>query len=72
VLFMIGGHTHQRMVRVFPGLTVINAGTLHRKDEQTFAVIDFHTMTVGFYSAAAADFGTLIEEVALPLPDPVE
>ncbi|MBW2212244.1 MAG: metallophosphoesterase family protein, partial [Deltaproteobacteria bacterium] len=25
--FMIGGHTHQRMIRVFPGLTVINAGT---------------------------------------------
>ncbi|MFK7998715.1 MAG: metallophosphoesterase [Polyangiales bacterium] len=26
--FMLGGHTHQRMVRTFEGLTVINAGTL--------------------------------------------
>ncbi|MBW2687749.1 MAG: metallophosphoesterase family protein, partial [Deltaproteobacteria bacterium] len=42
--FMIGGHTHQRMIRVFPGLTVINAGTIHRKDEQTFMVVDFGAM----------------------------
>lgn len=72
VQFMIGGHTHQRMVRVFPGLTVVNAGTLHRKDEQTFTVIDFDAMTVSFYSAAERDFGTLIEEIELPLPDPVD
>ncbi len=72
VQFMIGGHTHQRMVRVFPGLTVVNVGTLHRKDEQTFSVIDFGAMTVTFYSAADADFGTKIEEVELPVPDPLD
>lgn len=66
--FMIGGHTHQRMVRVFPGLTVINAGTIHRKDEQTFAVIDFEAMKVGFYSAAEHDTGRLVEELDLPKP----
>lgn len=70
--FMIGGHTHERMVRVFPGLTVINAGTIHRKDEQTFTVIDFDTMKVGVYSAAQANTGELIEELDLPPPGPVE
>lgn len=28
---MIGGHTHQAMVRAFAGLTVINAGTLRQR-----------------------------------------
>jgi len=72
VEFMIGGHTHQRMVRAFPGLTVINAGTIHRKDEQTFCLVDFHAMKVWFYSASEADTGRLLEEVELPKPPPVE
>jgi len=72
IQFMIGGHTHQRMVRVFPGLTVINAGTIHRKDEQTFTVIDFNTMKVAVYSAAELDTGALIEEQDLPLAGPVD
>jgi predicted phosphodiesterase len=72
VQFMLGGHTHERMVRVFPGLTVVNAGTIHPKDEQTFTVVDFEAMRVGFYSAAAGTTGNLIEEVELPRPDPVE
>jgi predicted phosphodiesterase len=72
VQFMVAGHTHERMVRVFPGLTVINAGTIHRKDEQTFTVIDFQAMKVSFYSAAEEDIGTLIEEAELPLPGPVD
>ena len=72
VQFMLGGHTHERMVRVFPGLTVVNAGTIHPQDEQTFMVVDFEAMRVGFYSAAAGTTGHLIEEVKLPMPDPVE
>jgi predicted phosphodiesterase len=72
VQFMIGGHTHERMVRVFPGLTVVNAGTIHRKDEQTFMVVDFEAMRVEFYSAAQGTVGELIEEVELPMPGPVE
>jgi predicted phosphodiesterase len=70
--FIIGGHTHERMVRVFPGLTVINAGTIHREDEQTFMVLDFAAMRVGFYSAAEENTGALIEQLELPPPDPVE
>jgi predicted phosphodiesterase len=72
VQFMLGGHTHHRMVRVFPGLTVVNTGTIHRKDEQTFTVIDFEAMRVGVYSAAEGTTGQLIEEVELPFPDPVD
>lgn len=72
VEFMIAGHTHERMVRVFPGLTVVNAGTIHRKDEQTFMVVDFQAMRVEFYSAAPGTIGELIEEVDLPMPGPVD
>ena len=60
------------MVRVFPGLTVINAGTIHRKDEQTFMVLDFGAMRVEFYSAAEGSTGEPIEKRELPWPDPVE
>jgi predicted phosphodiesterase len=72
IQFMFGGHTHERMVRVFAGLTVINAGTIHRNFEQTFLVADFGAMRVAFYSAAEGETGELIEEVELPMPGPVE
>lgn len=72
IQFMLGGHTHERMVRVFPGLTVVNAGTIHRKDEQTFIVVDFGAMRVAVYSAKDGETGRLIEEVPLPAPDAVE
>jgi len=72
VQFMLGGHTHERMIRVFPGLTVLNAGTLHRKDEQTFMVVDFEAMRAGFYSAAEGKTGELIEELDIPPPGAVE
>jgi len=71
IQFMIGGHTHERMVRIFPGLTVINAGTIHRKDEQSFTVLDFVAMRVSAYSAAEPNTATLIEELELPMPGPV-
>jgi predicted phosphodiesterase len=72
VQFMLCGHTHERMVRVFPGLTVINAGTIHRKDEQSFMVLDFGAMRVEFYSAAEGNTGEPIEKRELPWPDPVQ
>ena len=72
VQFMVCGHTHERMVRVFPGLTVVNAGTIHRKDEQSFMVLDFGAMRVEFYSAAEGNTGEPIEKRELPWPDPVE
>ena len=38
--FMIGGHTHQRMVRSFEGLSIINAGTLHDHGPAGFILVD--------------------------------
>lgn len=38
---MLAGHTHERMVRRFDGLTVINAGTLHRDFAPGFVIVDF-------------------------------
>jgi predicted phosphodiesterase len=72
VQFMLGGHTHERMIRVFPGLTVINAGTLHRNNEQTFMVVDFGAMRVESYSATEEKIGELIDDVDLPMPGPVQ
>ena len=40
VALMVAGHTHERMVRSFEGLVVINAGTLHRADAPGFVVAD--------------------------------
>lgn len=37
---MVGGHTHERMVREFDALTVINAGTLTYTDKPCFLVAD--------------------------------
>lgn len=70
VQFMLCGHTHERMVRVFHGLTVVNAGTIHRKNEQTFCVVDFVKMHVEFYSAHPESTGMLIETMPLPHPPP--
>lgn len=72
IQFMIGGHTHERMVRAFPGLTVINAGTIHRKNEQSFTLLDFGAMRVSAYSAAKGETGKPIEEVELPMVAKVE
>lgn len=66
--FMICGHTHQRMVREFAGLVVINAGTLYEKFEQTFVVVDFDKREAIFYSAASTNFGDTVETIELPLP----
>ena len=72
VQFVINGHTHERMVRPFPGLTVVNAGTIYSEDEQTFTVVDFTAMWVEVYSAAEWDTGELIQQLELPMPGPVE
>ena len=39
--FVICGHSHQPMVRSIQPLTIINAGTLDRRDRQVCSVIDF-------------------------------
>jgi predicted phosphodiesterase len=47
--YVINGHSHQRMVRTFDGLTLINAGTLHRGHDPCFAVIDLAGGEVRFH-----------------------
>lgn len=47
--FVINGHTHQRMVRSFDHLTIINAGTLYREHQPCFLLADFETGFVQFY-----------------------
>lgn len=49
---MLGGHTHQRMVRTFGHLTIINAGTLRADKNPCFLTADFESGEVRFYDIA--------------------
>lgn len=69
VQFIICGHTHQYMVRVFQGLTVINAGTIHRKTVQTFTVLDFDRLTVAVHAARPPH--EILHHQELPTPPPI-
>jgi predicted phosphodiesterase len=66
VSYHVGGHTHERMVRVFQGLVAINAGTLEGPDA-TALVIDFEARRVTFLDVTGDDLPPRAE---LPLPDP--
>lgn len=68
VLFMVGGHTHQRMIRRFGRLTVINPGTLHRKDEAGAMLVDFGIGVVHLFDVAAD--GSVVEAPSSPVPLP--
>lgn len=70
--FMLGGHTHKRMVRPFPGLTVINAGTLFREHQPCFGVVDFERRRLEFFelsSATTVERGPTFEVPSPTLPD---
>ncbi|MBX3251803.1 MAG: metallophosphoesterase family protein [Myxococcales bacterium] len=67
ISFMIAGHTHERMVRAFPGLVVINAGTV-RREAPGFIRIDFDARTVEQMDLVD---GRVVEAETLPLPDPL-
>jgi predicted phosphodiesterase len=47
--FVVNGHTHNRMVRKFDHLTIINAGTLFHEHDPCFLVADFDRRYVQFY-----------------------
>jgi len=64
--FMLGGHTHRRMVREFSGLTVINAGTLHRDFEPCVALLDLGALFVEFHDVGSTV--TLADVQILPVP----
>jgi predicted phosphodiesterase len=46
---LIGGHTHERMLRKFDHLTILNAGTLRRDFSPAFLVVDFAAAVVQVY-----------------------
>ena len=66
--FMLGGHTHQIMVRAFEGLTVVNAGTIHQEFDAQYCVVDFEQLSVEFSSALTENFGMLVQTFDLPVP----
>jgi predicted phosphodiesterase len=47
--FVINGHSHQRMVRRFGDLTIMNAGTLFVQHDPCFFVADLEAGSVQFY-----------------------
>lgn len=66
--YMVAGHTHERMVRAFPGLVAINAGTL-RREAPGFIRIDFEQKKVRYFDlrdGAVVDAGEV--ELVDPLP----
>lgn len=69
VHYMLCGHTHVPMVRTFQGVTVVNAGTLHRDFEPRFAIVDFEQKRVSFH--CATDPVVDVEHHELPEPPPV-
>ena len=73
---VVGGHTHARMVRPFPGLVFINAGTLHREHGPGFVMLDFAARKVELYDLPApprhgGNAPRLAEVVPLPEPLPL-
>lgn len=47
--FILGGHTHRKMVKKIEDLTIINPGTLKNETISTFATVDFEKKEVQFY-----------------------
>jgi putative phosphoesterase len=64
--FLVGGHTHQTMVRRVRDLILINAGTLHRGYAQSAGIIDFETLEVSFYELGG---GEVRHGETVPFPD---
>lgn len=64
--FLVGGHTHQTMVRRVRDLILINAGTLHRGYPQTAGVVDFDTHEVEFFELGGGD---VRHGETVPFPD---
>jgi len=52
--WIVGGHTHRRMVRHIDRLTIINAGTLHRAHDPCCVLIDLVRGQVTFHDITAA------------------
>lgn len=71
VRLIVGGHTHERMVRAFGELTFINPGTLRGEDDPCVAILDLSKRCVDFFNfIAALDGVALARAETFPLePD---
>lgn len=69
VSYMLAGHTHRTMVRKFVGVTVVNAGTLHRRYSPGFCLVDFEAEEVRHFLCSG---GRVREAHTEPLPRPAE
>lgn len=47
---VLNGHTHKPMVRHFPGLIIVNAGTIFHEHQPGYVVVDFDRGGVTWYS----------------------
>jgi len=64
---IVGGHTHERMVRAFGELTFINPGTLRGEDDPCVAIFDLSKQCVEFFDFQGV---TLVGGETFPLePD---
>lgn len=68
VRLIVGGHTHERMVRAFGDVVFINAGTLRGEDDACVGILDLSKRRVRFFDF---DSGAVLRESdAFPLePD---
>lgn len=65
--FVVNGHTHQRLVWTFGGLTIINAGTLYRQHHPCFCLVDFAQLFVQFFNVDTEGRITAAERFELPV-----
>jgi predicted phosphodiesterase len=63
---LVGGHTHERMVRRIEGLIVVNAGTLARGGPPTASVLDCALREVRVFDPSREDAPLLARD---PLPE---
>jgi predicted phosphodiesterase len=66
--FVVNGHTHNRMVRNFDQITIINAGTLYHDHNPCFLIADFEEGFVQFYDIHLAQQISKGKIVQLPPP----
>ncbi len=64
--FLVGGHTHRRMVRRFGSLTAINAGTLLETQHPRVATLDFVESCMQFHDFAKGELIPNYKRVDLP------
>lgn len=64
--WVVNGHSHRQMVRAFPGLTIINAGTIKPGHSSCFLEVDFEQAQVLVYQFAA-DGSDAVESAPLRL-----